>query len=290
MSDEYDPQQDGIGSYYAAIADKRARGSMGDWENPIKREVVIGDCRLLLGDCLAIMPTLGKVGHVISDPPYEQAMHDLHQTAVFRRTDGGAERKHFTFSGIDAMRPALLDAIESQCLGWFLAFCTAEGVGAWRSEIFGKRKIKFKTTCAWIKPDCAPKLNGQGPAVGYEPFITTWAGSGVAKWNAGGKRGVYRHNVNPPDRHGEHPTEKPWRLFVEILNDFTNAGDTILDPFMGSGSTGVACAKIGRGFIGIEIDEGYFNIACDRIRKAYSQPDFFIQPKQPEPVQEGLPL
>jgi site-specific DNA-methyltransferase (adenine-specific) len=247
----------------------------------------IGDATLYLGDCLEILPTLGPVGHIICDPPYEQAMHDLHNKAEFRRTDGGSERKHFQFSGVDLLRPALLDAVERQCEGWFLAFCTAEGVGAWRSEIWGKRNIKFKTTCAWVKPDCTPKLNGQGPAVGYEPFITTWAGSGHARWNAGGKRGVYRHNVNPPDRHGTHPTEKPWRLFVEILQDFTSPADTILDPFMGSGTTGVACAKLGRKFIGIEIDPGYFDIACRRIEDAYKQPDFFVTPPA-KPVQEAM--
>lgn len=274
---DYDARKDGIGSYYDAIAAKRAK-MLHEQCPAAKRVEVIGDCVLYLGNCLEIMPALGTVDHVICDPPYEQAMHDLHKKAEFRRTDGGAARKHFEFEGIDVIRPALLDAVEQQCSGWFLAFCTAEGVGAWRSEIWGKRSIKFKTTCAWVKPDCTPKLNGQGPAVGYEPFITTWAGKGVARWNAGGKRGIYRHNVNPPDRHGTHPTEKPWRLLVEILQDFTGQDDTIMDPFMGSGSTGVACSRLGRSFVGIEVDESYFEVACERIRKSYSQPDMFIKP------------
>lgn len=251
--------------------------------------VQIGDATLYHGDCLEIMPTLGMVDHVICDPPYEQAMHDLHKKAKFRRTDGGSDRKHFEFDGVDKLRPALLDCVERQCAGWFLAFCTAEGVGAWRAEIWGERDIKFKTTCAWVKPDCTPKLNGQGPAVGYEPFITTWAGSGHAKWNAGGKRGIYRHNVNPPDRHGGHPTEKPWRLFTELLQDFTNKGQTILDPFMGSGTTGVACAKLGRKFIGIELEERYFQIACERIQRAYDQPDLFVEPPA-KPAQDKMEL
>lgn len=254
----------------------------------IVREERIGGQRLILGDCLTVMPLLGKVGHVICDPPYEQAMHDLHSTAKFRRTDGGSERKHFGFAGIDEIRPALLDAIEKQCTGWFLAFCTAEGVGAWRAEIWGKRSIKFKTTCAWVKPDCTPKLNGQGPAVGYEPFITTWAGKGHARWNAGGKRGVYRHNVNPPDRQGEHPTEKPWRLFAELLADFTNPGETILDPFMGSGTTLVACQRMGRQGIGIELDPDYFAIACKRVDEAARQPDLLIPQTRQAPKQESL--
>lgn len=65
---------------------------------------------------------------------------------------------------------------------------------------------------------------------------------------------------------------------AEILKDFTNSGETILDPFMGSGTTGVACVKLGRKFIGIELDEKYFDIACRRIEESYKQPDMFIEP------------
>lgn len=76
---------------------------------------------------------------------------------------------------------------------------------------------------------------------------------------------------------------------VEPIKVSTLPGATILDPFMGSGTTGVACVKLGRKFIGIEIDEGYFDIACERIRKAYAQPDMFVeQSKASEPVQTAL--
>lgn len=242
--------------------------------------VTIGDCTLILGDCLEVMPTIGAVDHIFSDPPFEQIMHDLHSKAEYRRTDGNASRKHFSFEGIDAIRVELVRLVAEQCNGWFLAFCTAEGVWQWRKEITENTNMKFKTTCPWIKPDCAPKFNGQGPAVGYEPFITVWAGNGCARWNAGGKRGVYRHNVNPPDRHGSHPTEKPWRLFCELLTDFTDENQLILDPFMGSGTTGVACVKMGRSFIGIEQDPDYFAIAVERITKAYEQPDMFVAPPE----------
>jgi site-specific DNA-methyltransferase (adenine-specific) len=256
---------------------------------PWTRHVKIGDCDLYLGDCLAVMPALGKVGHVISDPPFEQIMHDLHEKAVFRRKDGGSQRKHFTFKGIDEIRPELIRLIGEYCDGWFLAFCTAEGVANWRSAVVAGAASKFKTTCIWVKPDCAPKFNGQGPAVGYEPFVTVWAGAGVAKWNAGGKRGVYKHNTNPPDRHGTHPTEKPWRLFYEILCDFTGPAETILDPFMGSGTTLVACAKLGRKGIGIELDPDYFETACRRVQAAYDQPDLFVAPPTPA-TQDGFDL
>ena len=72
---------------------------------------------------------------------------------------------------------------------------------------------------------------------------------------------------------------------MELVSLFTNSGETVCDPFMGSGTTGVACAKLGRKFIGIEIDEGYFDIACKRIEQAYAQPSLFDQLPTPKAVQ-----
>ena len=258
--------------------------------SPIKKDVTIGDCRLILGDCIEIMAELEPVGHVISDPPYEASLHAARAHLSSLRKDSGPEMKEINFSPIDAIRADVVKASELLCRGWFIAFCTAEGVWKWAEEI-NASAMKYKRACTWIKPDSTPQLNGQGPAIGAENFVCAWAGQGFAKWNAGGKRGVYKHTVNPPDRHGAHPTEKPWRLFAELLMDFTNAGDTILDPFMGSGTTLVACAKLGRRGIGIELDESYFEIACARVQKAYDQPDMFIdRPKAPEPVQSGFDL
>ena len=147
--------------------------------------------------------------------------------------------------------------------------------------------MKYKRGCLWVKPDSTPQLNGQGPAQGAECFVVSWNGEGHAKWNAGGKRGVYTHCTNQPDRTGLHPTEKPIPLMAEIVKDFTNHGETILDPFMGSGTTGVACVKLGRKFIGIELDPKYFDLSCRRIEEAYKQTDMFIS-QTVKPVQEKL--
>lgn len=76
----------------------------------------------------------------------------------------------------------------------------------------------------------------------------------------------------------EHATQKPVKLMQACISHLPDTAQTILDPFMGSGTTGVACAKMGRRFIGIELDEGYFDIACRRIEDAYRQPDLFIEP------------
>ena len=79
------------------------------------RKEVIGDATLYLGDCLETMPEIGVVNHIISDPPFEQVMHDLHSNAEYRRTDGNAQRKHFEFSGIDQIRPKLVNLVSQYC-------------------------------------------------------------------------------------------------------------------------------------------------------------------------------
>lgn len=84
-----------------------------------------------------------------------------------------------------------------------------------------------------------------------------------------------------------HKSQKPIALIMSCVGMLPDAR-TILDPFMGSGTTGVACVKLGRKFIGIEIDESYFNIACKRIRDAYAQPDMFIEPPAPKAEQLSL--
>jgi hypothetical protein len=241
-----------------------------------KRKEVIGDCTLYLGDCLEVMPTLGSVDHVICDPPYEDFMHNAKAAANRRiRTDGRTEIKPLDFKSINDIRPIVVRLVSEITKAWAIFFCTPEGVAKWADEI-NQSPMKYKRACTWVKPDSTPQLNGQCPAMGAENFVVAWSGEGFSKWNAGGKRGVYTHLTNPPDRTGLHPTEKPIKLMAEILRDFTNAYETILDPFMGSGTTGVACVKLGRKFIGIELDEKYFEIACRRIEEAYKQPDLFI--------------
>ncbi len=254
----------------------------------IIKEERIGGQRLILGDCLKVMPLLGKFDHVISDPPYEQSLHDSKNKAIrTMRTDGRADLSGLNFAGIDEIRSDVVNASHCASRGWCIFFCTVEGVARW-ADVINPSEMKYKRACSWIKPDSTPQLNGQGPAQGFECFVCSWSGTGFAKWNAGGKRGVYKHTVNPPDRQGEHPTEKPWRLFNDILQDFTNTGQTILDPFMGSGTTLVSCEKLGRKGTGIELDPDYFEIACKRVDEATRQQDLFVAPPRQEPIQEGF--
>lgn len=238
---------------------------------PWKRKEIIGDCTLYLGDCRDILPGLA-VDHVISDPPYEDELHNA--MGRIRRNDGRDMVQDLGFAGINLSRAEIAQACVSAALGWVILFTLAEGVRAWRDDL-QVAKAKWDTTCFWVKPDASPRFNGQGPARGAECFVTCWAGAGYRRWNAGGKRGVYTHCVNT-NRQGEHPTEKPVPLMSEIILDFTRHGETVCDPFMGSGTTGVSCAKLGRRFIGIEQNERWFDLACRRITEAYLQPDMFV--------------
>ena len=240
----------------------------------MSREVTIGRATLYLGDCLEIMPTLGKVDHVICDPPYEARLHAAKAHLSDLRKDSGPELRAIDFDAIDPIREQFSEIAAASCTGWFIAFCTIEGARPW-ADCINASAMKYKRACVWVKPDSTPQLNGQGPAQGAEIFVCAWAGTGHAKWNAGGKRGVYTHLVNNAERTGLHPTEKPRKLMAAIIKDFTNPGQLIADPFMGSGTTGVAAVQLGRNFIGIEKDPKYFELACDRLDNAQRQGSLF---------------
>ena len=250
----------------------------------MSRIETIGDCTLYLGDALEILPTL-TVDHVIGDPPYEDELHKA--MGRIQRNDGREMVQDLGFDGVNAGRAGIAAASVQASGGWVILFTLAEGVRAWRDDLQAVG-AKWDTTCFWIKPDSAPRFNGQGPARGAECFVTCWAGTGYRRWNGGGKRGIYNHCVNQ-GRQGEHPTEKPVPLMMEIVADFTRPGETICDPFMGSGTTGVACARSGRSFIGIEQNERWFDLSCRRIEEAYRQPRLFAEPIA-KPVQEALAL
>lgn len=226
------------------------------------------DVTLYLGDMRELMPALGKVDHIISDPPYEDELHGA--MGRIRRNDGREMVQSLGFDGVNGDRAEFARLCVDASDGWVILFTLAEGVRAWR-DVLQSSGAKWDTTLVWIKPDCSPRFNGQGAARGFENAVTCWARKGYRSWNGGGKRGVYTHCVNT-HRHGGHPTEKPVALMADLVQDFTNIGQLICDPFLGSGTTGVAAVYFGRRFVGIEQDTTYFDLACRRISDALSRP------------------
>jgi site-specific DNA-methyltransferase (adenine-specific) len=251
----------------------------------VSRVEHIGEATLYLGDCLDILPTLGKVDQTICDPPYEAVMQ--RKWGVLSKQAPSSHVRHHAlgFDAIDDVRGDVARAIHAACRGWSVIFCMAEGVRAWRDEIEAAG-ARYKRAMVWVKPDAMPQFNGQGPSVGHEMMVTAWHGDGHSRWAGGGRPGTFIYSKNTPGG-GVHPTQKPEPLLAEIVGLFSFPGQAILDPFMGSGTTGVACAKLGRKFIGIEIHEPYFDIACRRIEEAYRQPRLFAEPR-PKATQDNL--
>lgn len=233
----------------------------------IRREEIIGDCRLILGDCMSVLPTLAGGGiAVVSDPPYGMAWN-----TDSTRFTGGRHKRGDGRSDWGAIKS---DAVP---------FDPAPFLGLEECILFGAnhfaQRLPVGTTLVWMKK--APHLFG------------TFLSDAEVAWQKGG-HGVYIffEQFPPPSRMAEHdgktpahPTQKPIGLMRWCV-ERTKAG-TILDPYMGSGTTGVACVKTGRSFIGVEIDEGYFNVACERIRKAYAQPSLFVRSAPPPPEKQG---
>jgi site-specific DNA-methyltransferase (adenine-specific) len=235
----------------------------------------IGDAVLYRGDCLEVMATLpdGCVDAVVTDPPYEaQAHKPMCRTRA--KIEGRADNSDLDFAPItEETRRDVCRWVADNLKGWALFFCQVEAVGKWADMLEGAG-ASWDRAWAWVKPDSAPRFNGQGPAQAFECIASAWCGGGKRSWNGGGGRNVITCNVTS-GRYGGHPTEKPVQVMARLVNLYTNKADTILDPFMGSGTTGVAAVQEGRKFIGIEIERKYFDIACRRIEEAQRQQRLF---------------
>lgn len=214
-------------------------------------------CTIYHGNCREILPQLEPVDLVLTDPPYEEHVHRVLSCGTKRRD--GTDK--FVPADFDAMTDELRAEIVAIARNWSLTFCQVEAVRIYQVA-FGK---KYRRAMTWIKPDGSPQFTGDRPAQGTESIVAAWHGKGRSRWNAGGKRGVYTHKI----RDGEdrvHPTQKPLTLLAELITDF-HLGGTILDPFMGSGSTLRAAKDLGRKAIGIELKEKYCEIAVKRLQQ-----------------------
>ena len=238
---------------------------------------------LHLGDCLDPVTGLASladksVDHVITDPPYEAEAHTKARrttSSKWRSTNEhgkAVEEYEIDFVPItETERSAACFQMARVSRGWIATFCQVEAVDRWRSAMLAAG-ASWRRACAWVKPDGTPQLTGDRPAQGFECIATAWAGVGKSRWFAGGKRGVYTFCVNDFGRIDRpHPTTKPIDLMISLVRDFTAPGDTILDPFAGSGTTGVAAIRLGRNFIGWERDPKYHAIALKRLQAAREQ-------------------
>lgn len=205
------------------------------------RKEVIGNATLYLGDCRDILPTLPKVDAVITDPPY-----GINKDGQKETTGGHGGRKAYEFLGWDADRP------EPDLLKELASF--AKIAVMWGGNYFADC---LPPTGKWLVWDKGQRINQS---------------DGELAWTSlpGALRIITMNRVEIATDGAEHPTQKPVRL-MEWTLDQVGRPQTILDPFMGSGTTGVACMNLGRQFIGIEREPKYFDIACRRIEDAQRQ-------------------
>ena len=223
----------------------------------------IGDATLYLGDCLEILPTLEGVDAVVTDPPYGIS-HASNHGASWERTQ--IRNDHDTTTRDSALS----------------GFDNVAAFGTWKTPPIDGTKAAL----VWDK----------GPAFGMGDLAFPWKPSFElvyirgSLWRGRRDEGVLRGEVQVSweSKGRVHPHQKPPGIVAMIIDKLPHSA-TILDPFMGSGTTGVACANLGRKFIGIEIEPKYFDIACKRIADAYKQPRLFDDPK-PEPQQGTLDI
>jgi len=263
--DGYDAADNSRGCYELAIATLRERLESFRCER-------IGPHRLYLGQCEELFPLIGRVDIVITDPPYGSVTH------AGARSANSLDKTTIDFACIDKDGFAVLCAkLVEVATRWVVMTCE------WRhAATLEDAGLPLVRLGVWVKPNGAPQFTGDRPGTGWEA-IAILHRPGRKRWNGGGRHGVW----HCPIEQGEHPTQKPLKLVADWVQAFSDPGDVVLDPFMGSGTTGVACVKLGRKFIGIERDERYFDLACKRLDAAHNQPDLFVDPG-PKPKQLNL--
>lgn len=227
--------------------------------------------QMIRGDCRDVLPRLEDVDHVITDPPYSEEFHAKGRTQV---NDGFVRDASYGFDGIsDEERRGLAAHFHRLARRWTLAFSDPDSAHLWRDALV-EAGLRYKRQGAWIKLGCTPQFSGDGPASGHESISIAYASlkktPGRSRWNGGGGRAVWTHPIASGDDR-EHTTQKPIALMLELVELFTDPEETILDPFAGSATTGVAAIRRGRKFIGIEKDPTYFQLACDRLRAEEDQ-------------------
>lgn len=213
----------------------------------------------ILGDALEVLPTLGRFDAVVTDPPYGLAGADTDKNEYASFADAPDEVERLVKSIIEWGLYERLVMTPGQRMMFRYPEPTAVGVFYYPAGT---------GSCSW-------------GFVGWQPIF--YYGKDPVLADGRGRASNSFYATDSAEKNG-HPCPKPIGQWTKLLERSTRRGEHILDPFMGSGTTGVAAVKLGRNFTGIEIDPGYFGIACRRIEAALKQPDLFVEP--PKPVKQ----
>lgn len=233
-----------------------------------RTETLADGVTLYLGDCLDILPTLPKHDALVTDPPYGIGINT--DNSRFSGGSLGSVSRRGNNAGSANGAPIINDDTPFDP-SFLLAYGNSQIIWGWHNF---PDKLPRGACLVWIKRNDAA----------FGSFLSDAETAWMSKGHGVYCRRDLSNNAIANER--AHPTQKPIALMRWCIEFFPNSM-TILDPFMGSGTTGVAAVKMGRKFTGIEISERYFDIACKRIEQALAQPDMLVEAEK-KPEQIGL--
>jgi site-specific DNA-methyltransferase (adenine-specific) len=241
------------------------------------QKVVIGDATLYQGDCMDILPTLGKVDAVITDPPYGI---DISASSTVGASGRNGKGRAIGKSTATLYAVSDWDRCGMSCEQWALLKAAADLYVVWGgnhlADVLGKSPgiLVWDKKCqnGWDDTFSEMEIAFTNIYTRAKGFRHLWAGALRAS--------------EPSANVRQHPTQKPIALMRWCIEQ-AGMPETIVDPFLGSGTTGVAAIELRRKFIGIERDPAYFDIACKRIEQAHAQGQLFA-PERPKQEQEAL--
>ena len=220
-------------------------------------------CTLFNADCLEVLPTLSGIDAVVTDPPFSEYTH---RNAKSNR-DLGYGNKAIDFKAIDFKAISeIFSSLGDACNSWIVSFLDWRHIARFEQE--PPEPFELVRFGVWVKTNPMPQISADRPGNGWDGIAYLHNRHGKKEWSGGGHHGNW---IGPVITNGLHPTAKPLDLVGSLVSRFSKESQTVLDPFMGSGTTGVACVRSGRNFIGIEIDPKYFEIACERIKRELAQ-------------------
>lgn len=236
------------------------------------------------GDCREVLPTLERVDVVITDPPYSEWVHaKVRRGGSVRAVDittGGPKKPVISTStvlGFEALdevtRRACAQEFGRLARRWVLTFSDVESTHLWRVDL-ETAGLEYVRTGAWIKLGATPQFTGDRPGTAFEAITICHPFAPPRKhWNGGGTLAKWEVPVlnNSKTEERIHTTQKPLALMLELVGDFSDEGETILDPFMGSGTTLAAAKRLNRNAIGIDVDEQNCEKAAKRIQQQERQ-------------------
>lgn len=235
---------------------------------------------------MSVLPTLGRVDAVVTDPPYSDRTHQGHDATSVGHigfNHDGFNRSPLNYAAWDSYRcTAFANAICDACVSW-LVIMHDHAQAPWYHDALSFNGRYVFAPIPYYAPGSRCRLSGDGPS-SWTIWITVARTAKQSRW--GTLPGGYL--AQPGWRDVEYIGGKPTRLMMAIVQDYSRPGDVVCDPCMGYGTTGVACLRTGRSFIGIEVDESAFEAACERIQKAYDNRALFNDLPEPEPEQGTL--